>query len=264
MSGHESDWARLLLGDSFHPGGVALTPHLGAALGLHPGLRVLDIASGTGASALALARAYGCAVVGVDLGAANVRDATAAAARAGLGGRVRFARGDAERLPFDDASFDAVLCECAFCTFPDKRAAASEFARVLRPGGRVGLSDLTRVGAVPPELAGLLAWVACIADARPLDEYVGYLNGAGLSVGIVEPHDAALSQLVGSIRTKLLGAEMLVKLKKLTLPGAIDFAAAKGMVRAAAAAVADGTLGYALVVAAKGIPEPVDGGPARP
>jgi len=69
---------------------------------------------------------------------------------------------------------------------------------------------------------------------------------------------------VGSIRTKLLGAEMLVKLKKLTLPGAIDFAAAKGMVRAAAAAVADGTLGYALVVAAKGIPEPVDGGPARP
>jgi len=149
MSGHESDWARLLLGDSFHPGGVALTTHLGAALGLHPGLRVLDIASGTGASALALARAYGCAVVGVDLGAANVRDATAAAARAGLGGRVRFARGDAERLPFDDASFDAVLCECAFCTFPDKRAAASEFARVLRPGGRVGLSDLTRVGAVP-------------------------------------------------------------------------------------------------------------------
>jgi len=248
---YESDWARLLLGDSFHPGGMALTKHLGATLGLRPGLRVLDVASGKGTSAIALAREFGCAIVGVDLGPANVRDASAAAARAGLGERVRFARGDAERLPFDDASFDAVICECAFCTFPDKRAAASEFARVLRPGGRVGLSDLTRVGAVPPELAGLLAWVACIADARPLDEYVGYLNGAGLSVGIVEPHDAALSQLVGGIRTKLLGAEMLVKLKKLTLPGAIDFAAAKGMVRAAAAAIGEGKLGYAIVVATK-------------
>jgi ubiquinone/menaquinone biosynthesis C-methylase UbiE len=248
---YESDWARLLLGDSFHPGGVALTKHLGATLGLRPGLRVLDVASGKGTSAIALAQEFGCAVVGVDLGPANVRDATAAAERAGLGDAVRFERGDAERLPFDDASFDAVICECAFCTFPDKRAAAGEFARVLRPGGRVGLSDLTRAGAVPPELAGLLAWVACIADARPLDEYVDYLAGVGLTVGTVEPHDAALSQLVQGIRTKLLGAELLVKLKKLTLPAEIDFEAAKGMVRAAATAIGEGKLGYAIVTATR-------------
>ena len=60
---------------------------------------------------------------------------------------VRFEQGDAERLTLDDGQFDAVICECAFCTFPDKRAAAAEFARVLKPGGTVGLTDLTRSGA---------------------------------------------------------------------------------------------------------------------
>ena len=50
-----------------------------------------------------------------------------------------------------------VVCECAFCTFPDKSRAAAEFARVLRSGGRVGISDLTRSGELPGELDGLLA-----------------------------------------------------------------------------------------------------------
>lgn len=249
---YESDWAKLLLGDSFHPGGVPLTLRLGAVLGLGPGDRVLDVAAGKGTSALALANQYGCEVVGVDFGAGNVRDANAAAARAGLADRVRFAVGDAERLSaFGDGTFDAIVCECAFCTFPDKRAAAAEFARVLRPGGRVGLSDLTRAGAIPPELEGLLAWVACIADALPIDDYVAHLQDAALTVTAVEPHDEALEQLVGGIRTKLLGAEIMVKLKKLSLPEGIDFATAKGMARAASDAVRQGKLGYAIVVGAK-------------
>jgi len=133
---------------------------------------------------------------------------------------------------------------------------------VLRPGGRVGLSDLTRAGATPPALTGLLAWLACSADARPLADYVAYLAGAGLAVRRVESHDEALGALVGDIRAKLLGAELLVRLRKLTLPGTTDFAAAKELARAAAA-VADGTLGYALVVAAKDTGGSIGGGPAR-
>lgn len=249
---YESDWAKLLLGDSFHPGGVPLTLRLGAVLGLGPGVRVLDVAVGKGTSAIALAERYGCAVVGVDFGPGNVRDANAAAARAGVADRVRFAVGDAERLSaFGDAAFDAIICECAFCTFPDKRAAAAEFARVLRPGGRVGLSDLTRAGALPPELEGLLAWVACIADARPIADYVAYLREAGLAVATVEPHGEALEQLVGGIRTKLLGAEIMVKLKKLALPSNIDFATAKGLAHAAADAVRQGKLGYVIIAGTK-------------
>ncbi len=245
---YSSEWARLLLGDSFHPGGLRLTERLGALLGLGPGMRVLDVASGAGASAIFLAQRFGCEIAGVDYSEASVQAATCAAEAAGVGHLVRFEPGDAESLPVPDATFDAVVCECAFCTFPSKPLAAAEFARVLRPGGRVGLSDLTRAGPVPEELQGLLAWIACIADAQPVGEYTRYLGEAGLSVETVEPHDDALRALVGEIRGKLLGAELLVKLKRIELASA-DFEQAKALARAADAAVKAGQFGYTLVTA---------------
>jgi ubiquinone/menaquinone biosynthesis C-methylase UbiE len=246
---YSSDWARLLLGPetSFHPGGLALTERLGTLLTLGPEAHVLDVAGGPGASAIHLAGRFGCRVTVLDYSAASVATAQHAAGQAGVGDRVAAVQGDAERLPFADGSFDAVICECAYCTFPDKAAAAAEFARVLRPGGRLGLSDLTRAGPLPCALKGLLAWVACIADARPVAEYVAYLQGAGLTVEHVELHDEALRDLVQGIRTKLLGAQLLVSLKKIDEP-AVDFAQAQRLARGVAEAVAAGTLGYALLV----------------
>lgn len=247
---YESDFAKLLLGDSFHPGGVKLTERLGMLLQLTPQSRVLDIASGKGTSALFLAERFGCEVLGIDYSRQNVEQANAAAAAKGAYPRVSFQEGDAERLPVDDASFDAVICECAFCTFPDKPAAAREFARVLRNGGRVGLSDLTRGPVLPKELDSLLAWVACIADAQPVESYVQYLSGAGLRMEHAEQHNDALLEMVNQIRTKLLAAEIMVGLKKLALPNA-DLSAAKQMAQAALAAIQQGSLGYAIICAAK-------------
>jgi arsenite methyltransferase len=164
----------------------------------------------------------------------------------GVRERVSFLCADAERL----ASFDAVICECAFCTFPDKTAATGEFARVLRVGGQVGLSDLTRNGALAPELDGLLSWIACIADAQPLATYVSLLLAAGLNVHVTEEHDAALVELVNQVRTRILAAEVLVGLKKLTLPG-FDFEDARNIAKHALQAVAQGGLGYAIVAASR-------------
>jgi arsenite methyltransferase len=245
---YESDMARMLLGDSFHPGGLRLTQRLGEKLGLRTGLRVLDVASGKGESAIFLAQTFGCEMVGVDFGPENVKQASARAEGANVGRLVSFRQGDAEKIDFPDASFDAVICECAFCTFPDKRAAASEFVRVLKPGGQVGLSDLTRAATLPAELTGLLAWVACIADARPVEEYAGYLEAAGMCQVEIEPHDEALAEMVHDIQGKLLGAELMSKLKKLDLAG-VDFAQAKALAKAAAEAVRVKTLGYAIVSA---------------
>jgi arsenite methyltransferase len=247
---YSSEWARLLLGDSFHPGGMALTERLGALLKLGTGTRVLDVAAGKGMSAIHLAQRFGCEVVGIDYGGANVQAATQAAGAAGVAHLVRFEEGDAERLTATDSSFDALICECAFCTFPDKAAAAAEFDRVLRPGGRVGLSDLTRAGDIPPDLQGLLAWIACIADAQPLSEYRRYLVEAGLRIDDVKTHDDALADLVHDIRGKLLGAELLVKLKKIDVPN-VDFEQARAMARAADEAVKAKQFGYAIVTATK-------------
>jgi arsenite methyltransferase len=114
---YESDFAKILLGDSFHPGGVKLTERLGLLLGLTSQSRVLDIASGKGTSALFFAERFGCEVLGIDYSGQNVQAANVAAADKGLATYVDFREGDAERLPVEDASFDAVICECAFCTF---------------------------------------------------------------------------------------------------------------------------------------------------
>jgi len=159
-------------------------------------------------------------------------------------------RARAEQLNVPAQTFDAVICECAFCTFPDKTAAAGEFARILRPGGRVALSDLTRTGPLPPELEGLLAWIACIADARPVAEYAGYLEQSGFQIATIERHDQALAQLISDIRGRLLGTELMVRLKKLELPF-VDFSQAQGLARAASEAVRAGTLGYSLVIACR-------------
>jgi len=246
---YESDFTRLLLGDSFHPGGLRLTERIGQLLELKSGLRVLDVACGKGESAIFLAKNFGCEVVGVDFGKENVREAGERAAAAGVAELATFQVGDAEALPVPDGSFDAILCECAFCTFPDKPTAAAEFARVLKSGGSVGISDLTRRGPLPEELEGLLSWIACIADARPVNEYVAYLSAAGLVCSDTEVHDDALAEMVRSIQGKLLGAELMQKLKKIDLTGNIDFAEAKRLARAAADAVKAGKLGYAVMVA---------------
>jgi arsenite methyltransferase len=247
---YESEIVSRLLGDSFHPGGVALTDRLGQVLGLTPESRVLDAASGKGASAMFIAQRFGCAIVGVDLSTQNVAHANAEADRLGLAGRLHFRVGDAERLPLDDASVDAVICECAFCTFPDKHAAANEFARVLKPGGRVGLSDITRAPGPAGELADLMAWVACLADAAPADAYAARLRDAGFVDVTVENHDAALLEMIRNIGSRLFAADILRGLRKIDFEG-IDLVAANRMTRQALTAVGEKRLGYALVSAAK-------------
>jgi len=248
-SAYETEFARMLLGDSFHPGGLDLTRRLGELLNLRPGFRVLDVASGKGQSAIFLAREFGCEVIGVDLGRQNVNEAAERAAAAGMSHLAKFREGDAENMQFPDATFDRVICECAFCTFPDKLAAAREFGRVLSRDGRIGISDLTRRGPVPAELNGLLAWISCIADARPISEYVADLEAASL-VTTIEAHDNCLLQMARDVQTRLLGLEVMAGLKKLDLPG-VDLTEAKQFARAAMRAIQEGVFGYSVIIAGR-------------
>ena len=239
---------RWLLGDRLHPGGAALTARLIDALGVGPDALVADVACGAGASALQAAAQTGCSVVGIDLAAANVGRARAAAEAAGLAKHVRFELGDAEALTLDDGRVDGVLCECALCTFPDKPAAVRELTRVLRPGGTLALSDVTaEPDGLPVELRSLDAWIACVDAARPLEALADVVSAAGLVVARTERHDAALRALVERADARLRLACALRSGIPATLAASID----RGLTIAAAAqrAIAAGTLGYAVVIA---------------
>ncbi|HEX6228736.1 MAG TPA: methyltransferase domain-containing protein, partial [Solirubrobacterales bacterium] len=126
---------RWLLGDELHPGGPPATRRALELAGVGDGDRLVDVASGSGASALLAARELGTSVVGVEYSADAVRAARKAVVAAGLGARVSFIQGDAEALPLDGGAFDVALCECSLSTFPDQERAMAELHRVLRPGG---------------------------------------------------------------------------------------------------------------------------------
>ena len=242
---YASEAARWLVGHSFHPGGARLTARLAGALRVGPGHLVVDVASGPGTSALQVARDTGCDVIGVDLAAESVAAAMRAAEAAGLSERVRFVEGDAELLPLADAAADGALCECALCTFPDKATAARQLIRVLKPGARVAISDITAdPDELPPSLRSMQAWVACIADARPLDEIAALLEDCGLVVETTERHDHELQTMLDQIDARLKLARML---------GAEPFgdgvATGRELVTAAQNALSNGVLGYGVVIA---------------
>ena len=241
---------RWLMGDRLHPGGAALTDRLIEALTVGPAELVADVACGPGASALQATMRTGCQVVGIDLSPACIERAREAALAAGLDGQVRFVVGDAERLPLADSSVDGVLCECALCTFPNKAAAARELSRVLRPGAKLALSDMTADSdRLPQALCSLDGWIACISDARPLGEIAGLLADAGLEVIVSERYDEALQAMVERVDARLRFARALGAGGPLELAGSIERALT--IASAARAAITDRALGYGTVIAHK-------------
>ena len=247
---YQSDLVRMLLGDVFHPGGLALTRHLGEAIELGPGDQVLDVACGRGSSAVHLAERFGCTVTGLDYGLENIAAAEAHAAESGVAHLTTFRQGDAEGLPFDDGLFGVVISECSFCTFPDKPAAAAEMNRVLRSGGRLGLTDMTVSGPLPEQIETLLAWVACVAGAGTPEDYVTTLQAAGFASFVVEDQRSVLLDMVSDVRRKLMGVELAVGLGKLDL-GDLSLDEGKRLARRAVELIEDGTVGYTLITAKK-------------
>jgi arsenite methyltransferase len=245
---YEHPAVRWLLGDELHPGGEATTRRALELTGVGRGDRLLDVASGHGASALLAARELGCDVVGLEYGSGAVQEATAAARAAGLEARVSFRRGDAEALPFESASFDAVLCECSLCTFPDKPRAASELRRVLRPGGRLALCDVVvEHSRLSDDLRGPLAGLACVGAALPRSGYERLLADAGLPLLAVESRDQDAALLARRVHDRLRGARLLGVDRMAGAPLATTEAIE--LVARARETIRTGVLGYAIFIA---------------
>ncbi len=157
------------------------------------GQRALDVGTGTGHTAVALAR-RGARTTGIDPTPAMLTEAKALAAAQGVADLTDFVLGVAEALPFGDGSADIVTCRRAAHHFRDIRTAVAEMARVLRPGGRLGISDLSpraEVGAEADRFEQLRdpTHVHMLSE----EEWRALLEAAGLRLVRVEATDALVS-----------------------------------------------------------------------
>ena len=146
------------------------------------GETVLDLGSGAGIDAFLAARRVGKEghVIGVDMTPEMLDKARAGAARMGFT-QVEFRAGRLEALPVEAASVDAVTSNCVINLVPDKPAVFREIARVLKPGGRLVVSDIVLERPLPETLAAdLLGYVGCISGAEQKARYFSDLADAGL------------------------------------------------------------------------------------
>jgi ubiquinone/menaquinone biosynthesis C-methylase UbiE len=139
-------------------------------------------------------------VIGVDMTPEMVARAEANAALAGAA-NVEFRRGLIERLPVGDATVDVVISNCVINLAPDKAAVFAEAFRVLRPGGRVVISDIVRRGPAPAVIDPQ-AWTSCLDGALPLDDYLGIMNAAGFTAIEVEEQGGEGDLFSATIRAR--------------------------------------------------------------
>jgi SAM-dependent methyltransferase len=154
-----------------------------AIAALQPGETVLDLGSGGGIDCFLAAKMVGPAgkVIGVDMTPEML--ALAEKNRAQVGAtNVEFRHGQIEALPVDDASVDVIISNCVINLSPDKDAVFREAFRVLRPGGRLQVSDIVWTQPVPEAIKGdMEAWAGCIAGAMLRDEYHAAIARAGFA-----------------------------------------------------------------------------------
>ena len=142
--------AQAVWGVTKHMGGLKATEELVDLCHVDEGAYVLEVGSGVGMTSCYIAIDYGCRVVGVDLSEEMVQWARRRAKNQGLEDRVEFRVADAKDLPFENDLFDAVISESVTAFVQDKQKAISEYGRVTKPGGYVGLNEGTWMKPSPP------------------------------------------------------------------------------------------------------------------
>jgi ubiquinone/menaquinone biosynthesis C-methylase UbiE len=152
-----------------------------AMANIKPGETVLDIGSGGGIDVFLAAKRVGSEghVIGVDMTPAMLKRARESAVRHGYH-QVEFRQGDAENLPVDDNSVDLVISNCVINLTEDKGRAFKEIYRVLKPGGRLEISDVVAAHTLPIEIRNNpTGWSSCVSGALPEQEYLDLIKYAG-------------------------------------------------------------------------------------
>ncbi|MCB9457537.1 MAG: arsenite methyltransferase [Anaerolineaceae bacterium] len=160
---------------------------------LNPGETVLDLGSGGGIDCFLAARQVGDSgyVIGVDMTPAMLMKANANKVQMGAH-NVEFRKGQIEALPVTDNSIDVVMSNCVINLSPDKTAVFGEAFRVLKPGGRVSISDIVTEGEFSESLrADMAKWSECVTGAIDVESYTGLMRETGfVDIQVVSKVDA--------------------------------------------------------------------------
>ena len=157
---------------------------------LQPGERVLDLGSGSGLDSFVASLKVGPTgqVVGVDMTDGQLEKATELRQRGGFS-NIEYVKGYIDQLPFEDESFDSVISNGVINLVANKEATFKEAARVLKPGGRIALSDIVTGVELPNGIVcNATLWAACIGGAMHRQAYQQAIVDAGLSIQVVQPN----------------------------------------------------------------------------
>jgi ubiquinone/menaquinone biosynthesis C-methylase UbiE len=168
--------------DQDHFGSIEANETLIARAGILRDHLVLDVCSGMGGPARYLAHRIGCRVVGLDFTQSRHLAAQRLTKLVGLDHLVSFRHGNALAMPFDDASFDVVIGQEAWCHVPDKPRLIGESARVVRPGGVIAFTDILRRPALSQHEMARLIREMTFPSLESLDGYAALLESRGCSV----------------------------------------------------------------------------------
>jgi arsenite methyltransferase len=187
-----------------------------AVADLHPGERVLDLGSGGGIDVLLSAKRVGPTgrAFGVDMTDEMLALARRNAAEAGAT-NVEFLKGQIESLPLPADSIDVVISNCVVNLAADKRAVFREIARVLRPGGRIGISDIVAEDRLTPdERRERGSYAGCIAGALSISEFRDGLEAVGFADVLITPSHVITDGVISAIirATKPANARPLIDL----------------------------------------------------
>ncbi len=156
---------------------------------LQPGQTVLDLGSGAGLDCFFAAQKVGPSgrVIGVDMTPEMLERARSSVARLNLT-NVDFRQGLIEDLPVDSATVDVIISNCVINLSPDKSKVFAEAFRVLKPGGKLAVSDIVTDGVLPEAVkSSLSAWAGCVAGAVEAKEYIGMMEAAGFTDISIKP-----------------------------------------------------------------------------
>jgi len=172
------------------------------------GMKVLDVGSGTGDTVLEIARKVGPRgkSVGIDFTEEGTAKARKKAHSSGLGRIAEFRLAEAEKLPFDDETFDAVISECVVCLTADKQKVLAEKVRVLKPGGRVIMHDVISQAPMPEAVRkDPRLYCGCIGGAVGMKDYKDMMEKTGLlDIKVVDHSNQIKKRLSAGIMSAAL------------------------------------------------------------